>query len=132
MSHRKKSSQANSKANEDPKKRGESVEFADHRPYTAGDDLRHIDWNIYARLDRFFMKLFMEEEDLSLHIVIDASASSRLRRATTSSTTCNKSPWPWATSDWSISTVSKSRLLVCVTNSLSPAAKNQSQATSVT
>jgi uncharacterized protein (DUF58 family) len=58
------------------KKRGESVEFADHRPYTAGDDLRHIDWNIYARLDRFFMKLFMEEEDLSLHIVIDASASS--------------------------------------------------------
>ena len=57
------------------KKRGESVEFADHRPYTAGDDLRHIDWNIYARLDRFFMKLFMEEEDLSLHIVIDASAS---------------------------------------------------------
>jgi len=57
------------------KKRGESVEFADHRPYAAGDDLRHIDWNIYARLDRFFMKLFMEEEDLSLHIVIDASAS---------------------------------------------------------
>ncbi|MFG0245091.1 MAG: DUF58 domain-containing protein [Phycisphaerales bacterium JB052] len=57
------------------KKRGESVEFADHRPYTIGDDLRHIDWNIYGRLDRFFMKLFMEEEDLSLHIVIDASAS---------------------------------------------------------
>ena len=57
------------------KKRGESVEFADHRPYATGDDLRHIDWNIYARLDRFFMKLFMEEEDLSLHIVIDASAS---------------------------------------------------------
>lgn len=58
------------------KKRGESVEFADHRPYVTGDDLRHIDWNIYARLDRFFMKLFLEEEDLSLHIVIDASASS--------------------------------------------------------
>lgn len=58
------------------KKRGESVEFADHRPYSTGDDLRHIDWNIYARLDHFFMKLFMEEEDLSLHIVIDASASS--------------------------------------------------------
>ena len=57
------------------KKRGESVEFADHRPYAIGDDLRHIDWNIYGRLDRFFMKLFMEEEDLSLHIVIDASAS---------------------------------------------------------
>jgi len=57
------------------KKRGESVEFADHRPYSIGDDLRHIDWNIYGRLDRFFMKLFMEEEDLSLHLVLDGSAS---------------------------------------------------------
>ncbi|MEZ6241572.1 MAG: DUF58 domain-containing protein [Phycisphaerales bacterium] len=57
------------------KKRGESVEFADHRPYAIGDDLRHIDWNIYARLDHLFMKLFLEEEDLSLHIVIDCSES---------------------------------------------------------
>lgn len=58
------------------KKRGESVEFADHRPYVIGDDLRHIDWNIFGRLDRMFLKLFLEEEDLALHIVIDASASS--------------------------------------------------------
>ena len=57
------------------KKRGESVEFADHRPYVIGDDMRHIDWNIYGRLDRLFLKLFLEEEDLSLHIVIDATAS---------------------------------------------------------
>jgi uncharacterized protein (DUF58 family) len=57
------------------KKRGESVEFADHRPYAVGDDLRHIDWNIFGRLDRLFLKLFLEEEDLSLHIVIDASES---------------------------------------------------------
>lgn len=57
------------------KKRGESVEFADYRPYVAGDDLRHIDWNIYGRLDRLFLKLFMEEEDLSLHIVLDCSES---------------------------------------------------------
>ncbi|MEO1585510.1 MAG: DUF58 domain-containing protein [Planctomycetota bacterium] len=57
------------------KKRGESVEFADHRPYVVGDDLRHIDWNIFGRLDRLFLKLFLEEEDLSLHLVIDASAS---------------------------------------------------------
>ena len=57
------------------KKRGESVEFADHRPYTVGDDLRFIDWNIYARLDRLFLKMFLEEEDLSLHLVLDASAS---------------------------------------------------------
>jgi uncharacterized protein (DUF58 family) len=57
------------------KKRGESVEFADHRPYVSGDDLRHIDWNIFGRLDRLFLKLFLEEEDLSLHVVLDASAS---------------------------------------------------------
>ncbi len=57
------------------KKRGESVEFADHRPYVSGDDLRHVDWNIYGRLDRLFLKLFLEEEDLCLHVVIDCSAS---------------------------------------------------------
>ena len=57
------------------KKRGESVEFADHRPYVAGDDLRHVDWNIYGRLDRLFLKLFQEEEDLSLHLVLDCSGS---------------------------------------------------------
>jgi uncharacterized protein (DUF58 family) len=57
------------------KKRGESVEFADHRPYVVGDDLRHIDWNIYARLDRLFLKLFLEEEDLSVQILVDASGS---------------------------------------------------------
>ncbi|GJQ29393.1 MAG: hypothetical protein HBSAPP03_12770 [Phycisphaerae bacterium] len=58
------------------KKRGQSVEFADHRPYSVGDDTRHIDWNIYARLDQIFMKLFLEEEDLSLQLVLDCSASS--------------------------------------------------------
>jgi uncharacterized protein (DUF58 family) len=58
------------------KKRGESVEFADHRAYVSGDDLRHVDWNIFARLDNLFLKLFLEEEDLSLHVVIDASGSS--------------------------------------------------------
>jgi uncharacterized protein (DUF58 family) len=57
------------------KKRGESVEFADHRAYVVGDDLRHIDWNIFGRLDRLFLKLFLEEEDLALHLVLDASAS---------------------------------------------------------
>ncbi|MBL0926449.1 MAG: DUF58 domain-containing protein [Phycisphaerales bacterium] len=57
------------------KKRGQSVEFADHRQYSLGDDTRFIDWNIFGRLDRLFVKLFLEEEDLSLHIVIDCSAS---------------------------------------------------------
>jgi uncharacterized protein (DUF58 family) len=57
------------------KRRGQSVEFADYRNYVVGDDLRFIDWNIYARLDRLFLKLFLEEEDLSLHILVDVSKS---------------------------------------------------------
>ena len=57
------------------KRRGQSVEFADFRPYVAGDDLRFVDWNIYGRLDRLFLKIFLEEEDLSLQVAIDASAS---------------------------------------------------------
>ena len=57
------------------KKRGVSVEFADYRHYVHGDDLRFVDWNIYARLDRLFLKMFLEEEDLSLLIAVDASAS---------------------------------------------------------
>ena len=58
------------------KRRGQSVEFADYRNYVVGDDLRFIDWNLYARLERLFLKLFLEEEDLSLAILIDTSASS--------------------------------------------------------
>lgn len=57
------------------KRRGQSVEFADYRNYVIGDDLRFIDWNIYARLDRLFLKLFLEEEDLSLYILLDVSKS---------------------------------------------------------
>ena len=51
------------------------MEFADYRNYTIGDDLRFIDWNIYARLDKLFLKLFLEEEDLSLYILVDVSKS---------------------------------------------------------
>ncbi len=57
------------------KRRGESVEFADYRNYSPGDDLRFLDWNIYARLDRLFIKLFLEEEDLLISFIVDASAS---------------------------------------------------------
>jgi uncharacterized protein (DUF58 family) len=56
-------------------KRGQSVEFADFRPYSTGDDFRRIDWNAYARLERFFIKLFIEEEDLTVHLLLDASHS---------------------------------------------------------
>ncbi|OPX21354.1 MAG: hypothetical protein B1H04_06820 [Planctomycetales bacterium 4484_123] len=57
------------------KRRGRSVEFADHRPYVVGDDLRFVDWNIYGRLDQLFLKLFLEELDLSVQILIDTSGS---------------------------------------------------------
>lgn len=56
-------------------KRGQSVEFADFRPYAPSDDFRRIDWNAYARLERFFIKLFVEEEDLTVHLLLDASQS---------------------------------------------------------
>ncbi len=57
------------------RKRGTSIEFADYRNYVKGDDLRRLDWNVYARLERPFIKLLEEEEDLSVHLLIDASAS---------------------------------------------------------
>src|ERR1700721_171360 len=57
------------------KRRGQSVEFADYRNYVIGDDLRFIDWNIYARLERLFLKLFLEEEDLALYVLVDVSKS---------------------------------------------------------
>lgn len=56
-------------------KRGQSVEFADYRDYTLGDDLRQLDWNVYARLERLFVKLFIEEEDVTVTLLLDASAS---------------------------------------------------------
>ena len=57
------------------KRRGQSVEFADFRNYVVGDDLRFIDWNIYARLDKLFLKLFLEEQDMALYVLIDLSGS---------------------------------------------------------
>ena len=55
------------------KRKGSSVEFADYRDYVQGDDLRHVDWNIYARLESLYLKLFHEQEDLTVHLLIDAS-----------------------------------------------------------
>ncbi|MFN4293118.1 MAG: DUF58 domain-containing protein [Thermoflexales bacterium] len=56
-------------------KRGRSVEFADYRNYTPGDDPRRVDWNVYARLERPYIKLFEDEEDLTTHILLDDSLS---------------------------------------------------------
>jgi uncharacterized protein (DUF58 family) len=55
--------------------RGLSVEFADYREYSDGDDLRYVDWNAVARLNHFFLKLFVEEEDLFVYIILDATKS---------------------------------------------------------
>src|SRR5277367_6671368 len=57
------------------KARGQSVEFADHRNYVAGDDFRYLDWNLYGRLDRLFLKLYEEERELPVRIFLDASES---------------------------------------------------------
>ncbi len=56
-------------------RRGGSVEFADYREYAPGDDFRQIDWNAYARLERLFLRLFVEEEDVTVHVLLDASES---------------------------------------------------------
>ncbi len=63
-------------------RKGQSVEFSDYRQYGIGDDLRYVDWNIFGRLDRLHVKLFVEEEDLCLHLLVDASASMDFGRPT--------------------------------------------------
>src|SRR5215210_7452051 len=57
------------------KRKGQSVEFADYRNYVVGDDLRFLDWNLFARLEKLFLRLFTEEEDLHFYVLIDNSLS---------------------------------------------------------
>src|SRR5678810_1051423 len=57
------------------KARGQSVEFADYRNYSHGDDFRYLDWNLYGRLERLFLKLYEEERELPVRIFLDASES---------------------------------------------------------
>jgi len=57
------------------KKSGSGVEFADHRDYQAGDDFRYLDWNVYQRFERLLLRLYEEEEDLAIYLIVDASAS---------------------------------------------------------
>jgi uncharacterized protein (DUF58 family) len=56
-------------------RRGSSVEFADFRSYVPGDDIRQIDWNLYARMERFYLKLMVAEEELTIHLLVDNTAS---------------------------------------------------------
>jgi uncharacterized protein (DUF58 family) len=60
------------------RKVGSGIEFADHRRYTWGDDFRYIDWNVYGRVDRLLLRLFEEEEDLHIYILLDCSESMRI------------------------------------------------------
>lgn len=55
--------------------RGRSLEFAEHRDYLPGDDVRHLDWNAYARLDKLLVKLYQEDRDQTVTILVDSSAS---------------------------------------------------------
>jgi uncharacterized protein (DUF58 family) len=57
------------------RRRGQSLEFADHRPYSPGDDLRHLDWTLFGRLDRPYVKRFEEKNELGLQLVLDATGS---------------------------------------------------------
>lgn len=57
------------------KKKGSGVEFADHRDYTAGDDFRSVDWSIYQRFGKLLVRLYEEEEDLSIYFIVDSSSS---------------------------------------------------------
>ncbi len=68
-------SKSSAKGERRSRARGQSVEFADHRNYTHGDDFRYLDWNLYGRLDRLFVKLYEEERELPVRIFLDASES---------------------------------------------------------
>lgn len=64
------------KAERRSRQKGVSVEFADHRQYAPGDDFRFIDWNVFFRTENLFLKLFEEEEDLYIYLLLDCSGSS--------------------------------------------------------
>ena len=85
-----------------------SVEFTDYRDYSLGDDLRTLDWNIYARLEKLFIKLFIEEEDVTVHILLDASGSMGSGIARTSSCSPSGRRPRWPTSAWPRTTGSAS------------------------
>src|SRR5690348_16232130 len=61
------------------KKSGSGVEFADHREYQPGDDFRYLDWNAYQRFNKLLLRLYEEEEDLAIYLIVDASASMAFR-----------------------------------------------------
>ena len=87
----------NLRAERRTRKVGSGIEFADHRTYARGDDFRYIDWNLYGRLDKLLLRLFEEEEDLHIYILVDCLATrwrsaSRCRSCTTRCRSARRSP----------------------------------------
>ena len=68
--------------------KGFSVEFAGHRQYVPGDDIRHIDWRVYGKADRFFIKEYEEETNMRVHVLLDCSGSMPLKRQLPTLPTC--------------------------------------------
>ena len=87
-------------------KRGQSVEFADYRDYALGDDLRPLDWNVYARLEKLFIKLFVEEEDVTITFLLDASPSMAYGRPAEARCSRSARRRRWRTSAWPARTAS--------------------------
>lgn len=73
--HSKKTIQGGTGGNRRSKAKGSSIEFSDFREYSPGDDYRSIDWNAYARFEKLFIKLYMEERETNISILLDSSAS---------------------------------------------------------
>ncbi len=67
-------------------KKGHGLEFADYRPYSPGDDFRHIDWQLYGRTDRLYVRQFREEQDLNINLLIDSSHSMNFPKTSTKGT----------------------------------------------
>jgi len=81
-------------------RRGSSLEFSDFRHYALGDDFRFIDWGLYGRTDKLYIKLYKEEEDLLTYIFLDASARWACPRLTANSRSRWRLRWPSPTSPW--------------------------------
>ena len=81
-------------------RRGSSLEFSDFRHYALGDDFRYIDWGLYGRTDKLYIKLFKEEEDLLTYIFLDASASMGFPESDRKFARRSRPRWPSPTWRW--------------------------------
>src|SRR3712207_3348411 len=73
-----------------PPYQGISVEFAQHRQYVAGDDIRHVDWKVFGKTDKIYLKQYLEETNLQLFCIVDASESMGYSSITSGGATWSK------------------------------------------